>query len=336
MLDQRDSSIDKKIAERVIRNHSYKDNSSPMAFNMFQDEYYIEPEIIEDGELNKETQVYEKNNPVLYGNIDHDVVTTPFLKKYIAYAKKSPVPSLDDESLEFITQAYKSFRQKAQDEEFSNKKKLPVTVRTLETLIRLATAHSKLRINNGGLVTTDDLQVALKLMNFAIFDEDDDDEGDDEGEGEGRGSKERSDAPREEGKRARAATNRQRAEIQSKRANDISEEDPEEEKIQPSRPVKKKVKNDDTSQVNTLLDFSIASGDKDSMSEKRKQMYTFLSLQQTKGVYEIDINDLWKQIQEDAQRKDFFSSKDEMMDVLNSLAESHQLLITETNTVALI
>ena len=71
-------------------------------------------------------------------------------------------------------------RQKAQDVQYANQKKLPVTVRSLETLIRLATAHSKLRINNEGMVTTDDLQVALKLMNFAIFDEDDDEEGGEE------------------------------------------------------------------------------------------------------------------------------------------------------------
>jgi DNA replication licensing factor MCM3 len=333
VLDHRDSAIDKKIAERVIRNHSYKDSSNPITFNMFQDEYFIEPDIIEDGELIKETQVYEKNNPILYGNIDHDIVTTAFLKKFIAYAKKAPIPTLDEDSIEFITQAYKSFRQKGQDEEFSNKKKLPVTVRTLETLIRLATAHSKMRINNGGLVTTHDLQVALKLMNFAIFDEDDDDEsGNDEDE-----LKEKDHISIEESKSAKKVTKRKKIELKSKRAQDVSEDDEEEEKIETkSKPVKKKMKIDETSEVNTLLDFSIAGGDEDVLREKRKQIYTFLSHQQAKGAYEISISDLWDLLQKDTERAASFPTKDSMMDVLNSLSETHQILLTEQNTVALI
>jgi DNA replication licensing factor MCM3 len=44
-----------------------------------------------------------------------------------------------------------------------------VTVRSLETLIRLATAHSKLRMAKA--VSTSDLDVAVNLIHLSIFGE---------------------------------------------------------------------------------------------------------------------------------------------------------------------
>lgn len=53
-------------------------------------------------------------------------------------------------------------------------RKLPITVRTLETLIRLGTAHAKLRLSD--TVTIEDIQVVFKILNFCIFSEDDETE----------------------------------------------------------------------------------------------------------------------------------------------------------------
>lgn len=59
-----------------------------------------------------------------------------------------------------------------------NKVSCPVTVRTLETLIRIATAHSKLKLNKS--VTPNDIDVAVNLIHLSIFgmemDGDDDDD----------------------------------------------------------------------------------------------------------------------------------------------------------------
>ncbi len=48
---------------------------------------------------------------------------------------------------------------------------MPVTVRTLETLIRLATAHAKMRLSK--LVDVDDIEIGAKLLNNTIFQEND-------------------------------------------------------------------------------------------------------------------------------------------------------------------
>lgn len=95
------------------------------------------------------------------------------MKKYIAYAKifYEKERTLSAEAQEYLSQAYAALRKKGEDPLLKPVKKLPITVRTLETLIRIGTAHCKLRLDKA--VSVVDIQQAFKLLNFCIFDEDD-------------------------------------------------------------------------------------------------------------------------------------------------------------------
>lgn len=46
---------------------------------------------------------------------------------------------------------------------------MPVTIRTLETIIRLSTAHAKLRLSKN--VEVEDCKIALNLLEYALFGE---------------------------------------------------------------------------------------------------------------------------------------------------------------------
>jgi len=89
------------------------------------------------------------------------------VKKYIQYAKSKPPPVLTKGAADYIVQVYASFRN--MDMEGNNKKTSPLTARTLETLIRLSTAHAKARLSTK--VEEVDARQAEEIMRFALFQE---------------------------------------------------------------------------------------------------------------------------------------------------------------------
>lgn len=75
------------------------------------------------------------------------IVTREFLKKYISYAKAQKAPELSKDCIDFAAEFYSGLRGKAKEFKDQGKISVPITVRTLETMIRLATAHAKLRLS---------------------------------------------------------------------------------------------------------------------------------------------------------------------------------------------
>lgn len=56
-----------------------------------------------------------------------------------------------------------------QRESTGTNKTLAITIRTYETLIRLSTAHAKMRLSQS--VDICDCEIAVQLLNFALFNE---------------------------------------------------------------------------------------------------------------------------------------------------------------------
>lgn len=94
-------------------------------------------------------------------------MTRDFLKKYICYAKSQKSPEISQETIDFCAITYSAIRAKAQKCPDPNKISMPITVRTLETLIRLASAHAKLRLSKA--VEIKDIEVAYELVEMSIF-----------------------------------------------------------------------------------------------------------------------------------------------------------------------
>ena len=169
----------------------------------------------DDDDVEGDTDVYERYNALLHkGRGAGDILSIPFITKYIHYAKKMKKPKLSKKVENYISStlwafvsllpvglcdeaifsnqitrfacpfhpisplplhppppflpslpgcsgAYAELRQREEQ------KTLPVTPRTLETMIRLSSAHAKLRLSK--TVTINDAKVALALMKFALY-----------------------------------------------------------------------------------------------------------------------------------------------------------------------
>lgn len=88
------------------------------------------------------------------------------LKKFVSYAKNRPVTQvLTQEAMEYIAEKYAEIRHSVMNG--SDAASLPVTARTLETLIRLSTAHAKMRLAKD--VELQDAKAAVQLLQDATL-----------------------------------------------------------------------------------------------------------------------------------------------------------------------
>ncbi|VAH20312.1 unnamed protein product [Triticum turgidum subsp. durum] len=166
VLDQMDAEIDRQISEHVARMHRYcADDGGARSFDKAG---YAEEE---DGDAN--AAIFVKYDRMLHGQdrrrgkkAKQDRLTIKFLKKYIHYAKNLIQPRLTDEASDHIATTYAELRDGSANAKAGGGT-LPITARTLETIIRLSTAHAKMKLRHEVLKT--DVEAALQVLNFAIF-----------------------------------------------------------------------------------------------------------------------------------------------------------------------
>lgn len=162
---------DRVISDHVLRMHQFQPpglaEGEPVREKTTISLYVGE----NDDDENQERPVFEKFNSLLHagiGQLDHEqIVLILFLKKYIQYAKQRVTPELSAEALAYIVLTYTALRN--DNVAALQRNTAPITARTLETLIRLATAHAKVRLSR--LVDVKDAKVAEELLRNALFKE---------------------------------------------------------------------------------------------------------------------------------------------------------------------
>lgn len=122
------------------------------------------------------TEVWETKHPAFNRDGDTGILTVDFLRKFIKFCKDRAPPVLSKEASDEIAERYVNMRMRFQQSfvpEGDGQKqgaKLAVTTRTLEALIRLSTAHAKLKLrgehaeDEEGFVTVEDVQIASDLL----------------------------------------------------------------------------------------------------------------------------------------------------------------------------
>ncbi|KAK5999465.1 hypothetical protein QM012_005466 [Aureobasidium pullulans] len=169
---------DRQVSEHVLRMHRYRqpgtEEGAPVREQATQT---LGVGLEEEADADKTSEVYEKFNVMLHAGVTVtvgrgsgrrvEVLSIPFIKKYIQYAKSRVKPVLTSGAANHIIATYSALRN---DEIESNQRKTsPMTARTLETLIRLSTAHAKSRLSNR--VEQKDAEVAEGILRFALFKE---------------------------------------------------------------------------------------------------------------------------------------------------------------------
>lgn len=189
VLDKADPESDRAIAEHVLRAHRYRaageqegealplqdttrllttSNLDPTALSRVDDED-------EDAasQRQRDDAVYEDQNS-LFGRGQGkkgEFFTIKFLQKYIHVARQLK-PQLTKEAATLLAEKYCDLRMQMEADAAGTsnlRRTQPVTPRTIETLIRLATANAKARMSK--TVTKRDAEAAIEIVSFVLFKE---------------------------------------------------------------------------------------------------------------------------------------------------------------------
>ncbi|KAH9891007.1 ATP dependent DNA helicase [Cubamyces lactineus] len=185
VTDDVDENRDRLIADHVLRMHRYLppgvEEGTPVTDSLSQQLSVDGPNVTGEDAEEGEASPFEKYDPLLHVGIGRpqtstrtgkqkkvEVLSITFVKKYIQYAKSKPPPVLTKGAADYIVNVYATLRN--EDLDGTRKKRTsPLTARTLETLIRLATAHAKARLSPK--VQRQDAKVAEEILRFALFKE---------------------------------------------------------------------------------------------------------------------------------------------------------------------
>ncbi|KAK2737686.1 MCM DNA helicase complex subunit [Myotisia sp. PD_48] len=177
VTDDIEDARDRMVSEHVLRMHQYRDPAQEEGAPVREQiNGSLGVGLEETEESNRTSEVYEKFNVMLHAGIAQsgrrrgkqvEVLSLNFVKKYIQYAKSVIKPVLTKGAVDHIVTTYSALRN---DELLGNQRRTaPMTARTLETLIRLSTAHAKSRLSNS--VDQKDAKAAEAILRFALFKE---------------------------------------------------------------------------------------------------------------------------------------------------------------------
>ncbi|BFU20984.1 DNA replication licensing factor MCM3, putative [Entamoeba histolytica HM-1:IMSS-B] len=165
ILDSSTEELDRRLSQHVLKMHRHFD---ALTEQRGDDEVNVlalvdaEREKIGDAPVYQDTSLYEGEK----------LFTNKFIKKYVTYARNLPTPSLSESASETIADAYVKLRENERLKRIKHNfkiKTLPITARALDSLIRLAEAHA--RIRGSDTIDEIDAQVAVQLIFYAHFDE---------------------------------------------------------------------------------------------------------------------------------------------------------------------
>ena len=326
VLDEHSSELDRKISEKVLDNHMFTIDAAK--FGDDAEDKVIEPEI--KLEENKKTTMYEKYNPRAKSD-NNNILTKEFLRKYIYYAKSKINPSLTREATDYISKSWTTIREKSISDEWKGKT-IPVTVRTLESLIRLATAYAKARLSQK--VEKQDALNAVELLTNSFF-----------AENEGKLLEQE-----EEENQMDLVEEEEEDDDKKKKKNkkkekreEILQLEEEEEEIEEKKSRKKKSKKSkEKKEIDDLVEAQIDEDEENDDGEVTEEMANVIF----KLVYEnakrrpnqtIPMNELWENIKNKKECKDKkINNSRKLKNICGRLEDEGKIFVSENDEVTLV
>ena len=325
VLDEHSSELDRKISEKVLDNHMFTIDAAK--FGDDAEDKVIEPEI--KLEENKKTTMYEKYNPRTKSD-NNNILTKEFLRKYIYYAKSKINPSLTREATDYISKSWTNIREKSVSEEWKGKT-IPVTVRTLESLIRLATAFAKARLSQK--VEKQDALNAVELLTNSFFAEN---EGKLLEQEEEENQMDLVEEEEEDDKKKKKNKKKEKRE-------EILQLEEEEEEIEEKKSRKKKSKKSkEKKEIDDLVEAQIDEDEENDDGEVTEEMANVIF----KLVYEnakrkpnqtIPMNELWENIKNKKECKDKkINNSRKLKNICGRLEDEGKIFVSENDEITLV
>ena len=327
VLDEHSSELDRKISERVIDNHMYTIDAAK--FGDEAEDKVIEPEIkLED---NKKTTMYEKNNPNSKRD-NSNILTRDFLRKYIRYAKDKINPVLNRETTEYISKSWSKLREKSISDDYKGKT-IPITVRTLESLIRLSTAFAKARLSQK--VEKEDAENALELLTNSLFPEN-------EGkllENEEDNQMDLVEEEEEEEKRRKKRTKKNEKKEEIIPLNEEEEEEISEKKSKKRKSKKQRERKEVEELVEAQIDEEEEQDDDGDITEEMNNLIFKLIYENAKNEKNqtIAMDELWNRIKGKKECKDKkINNSRKLKKVCVMLEDEGKIFVSENNEITLV
>ena len=324
VLDEHSSELDRKISEKVLDNHMFTIDAAK--FGDDAEDKVIEPEI--KLEENKKTTMYEKYNPRTKSD-NNNILTKEFLRKYIYYAKNKINPSLTREATDYISKSWTTIREKSVSEEWKGKT-IPVTVRTLESLIRLATAYAKARLSQK--VEKQDALNAVELLTNSFF-----------AENEGKLLEQEEEENQMDLVEEEEDDKKKKKNKKKEKREEILQLEEEEEEIEEKKSRKKKSKKSkEKKEIDDLVEAQIDEDEENDDGEVTEEMANVIF----KLVYEnakrkpnqtIPMNELWENIKNKKECKDKkINNSRKLKNICGRLEDEGKIFVSENDEITLV
>lgn len=165
LLDKSDQQLDRYLAEKVMQNSSnsskneFKNASKIHRLSQLNQEDNRNTENFDDGDV-----VSKLSKKIAFLPEKHLLVDQLFLRSYLSMVRRHPSPYLSTEAVSTLKQYYHEMRRQARQR--NSDQTLPVTLRQLESLIRLSKARARLEMRE--LVTIEDAEDVIALSKFSL------------------------------------------------------------------------------------------------------------------------------------------------------------------------